>query len=190
MFSAWTSDTWSSVNPADRDVIFSSGFFLAWHDMIIWYAHEHVFHYADYDIIIRGRGWKCSYFLITHGECFRVLLKPPVQIISSDRWPLHTAPSPLEGNAALSDTNGVVSSRLPGFIQLGNLPVRATATKHAGQVWLCALAEIDITPWSISNQAASERWTLSLSSQRLQPAAASLALHRGVTAVLKSSLTV
>lgn len=63
-----------------------------------------------------------------------------------------------KGNAALSDTNGVVSSRLPVFfIQLGNLPVRATATKHAGQVWLCALAEIDITPWSISNQAASEK---------------------------------
>lgn len=56
------------------------------------------------------------------------------------------------GDVALSDIDGVVSSRLPGLIQLGNLPVRATATKHAGQVWLCALSEIDITSRSISNQ--------------------------------------
>lgn len=49
---------------------------------------------------------------------------------------------------------------------------------------------------SISHRGASairqlqKRWTLSFSSQRLEPAAAGLALHQGVTAVLKSSLTV
>lgn len=49
------------------------------------------------------------------------------------------------GDAACSDIDGVISTRLPGFIQLGNLQAQATSTKHAGQVWLCALSEVDIT---------------------------------------------
>lgn len=75
-----------------------------------------------------------------------------VQIIYCDRWLFHRAPG-LLWDAAPCDTDGVVSSRLPGFIQPGNLSVQATATKDAGQVWLCALSEIDITSRSISNQA-------------------------------------
>lgn len=65
-------------------------------------------------------------------------------VVSQSRGPLW--------GATLSDIDGVVRSQLPGFIQPGNLTVQATAAKHAGQVWLCALSGIDITSWSISNQ--------------------------------------
>lgn len=75
-----------------------------------------------------------------------------VQTVYPDRWLFHTAPGPL-WDAALSDIDGVVRSRLPGFIQEGNLTVQATAAKHAGQVWLCALSQIDIASRSISNHA-------------------------------------
>lgn len=75
-----------------------------------------------------------------------------VQTIYPDRWLFHTAPGPL-WDTALSDIDGVVRSRLPGFIREGNLTVQATAAKHAGQVWLCALSRIDIASRSISNQA-------------------------------------
>lgn len=75
-----------------------------------------------------------------------------VQTIYPDRWLFYTAPGPL-WDTALSDIDGVARSRLPGFIQEGNLTVQATAAKHAGQVWLCALSQIDIASRSISNQA-------------------------------------
>lgn len=150
MFSAFASDTWSSVNPADTDVIFTSGK-QPWHNTIIRYAHEHIFHYTDYDIIVHGRGRKCSYFLIT--RVFQISCETPVQIISSDRCLFHTAPSSLWGYSPLPHRWSCPQS-LASFYTAGEaIPVQATATKHAGQVWLCTLSEINITARSISNQA-------------------------------------
>lgn len=68
MFSACTSDTLASANSACPDVIFSSGFFLktmARYDHMVRTWTDCIFHYTDYDIIVHGRGRKCSYFLIT-----------------------------------------------------------------------------------------------------------------------------
>lgn len=116
------------------------------------YAHEHVFHYTDYDIIVHGRGRKCSYFLITHDVYFRALVKPRSRSVPATDvcFTQHQAP---RGDAALSHIDGAVRSRLQAFVPLGKLPVQATATKHAVQVWLRALSAIDITAQSISNQA-------------------------------------
>lgn len=116
---------------------------------------------------------------------FRSLVKPRSRSFPATDV-CFTQHQALCGDAALSHIVGVVRSRLPAFIQLGKLPVQATATKHAGQVWLWD--QYHCTEHQQSG--ASERWTLSLSSQRLQTATAGLALHQGGTAVLKSFLTV
>lgn len=84
---------------------------------VIWSAHEHGFRYTDYDIILRGRGRKCSYFLITHNLCCRNLLKPWSRSFTATDG-CFTEPGPLWG-AALSNIDGVVRSRLPGLNNRG-----------------------------------------------------------------------
>lgn len=97
---------------------------------VIWSAHEHGFRYTDYDIILRDRGRKCSYFLITHNLYCRNLLKPWSRSFTVTDG-CFTEPGPLWYRWSRQKP-------VARFKQPGNLTVQATAAKHAGQVWLCA----------------------------------------------------
>lgn len=113
-----------------------------------------------------------------------------VQIIYCDRWVLHTALA-LSGIQPPLISYGVISSHLPSLIRVENLTLQATTTKHARQVWLSALSKIDIT---LSHGASAIKHFRMVGTQTLQSKVtdglASFALSQGVTAVLKSSLTV
>ncbi len=86
---------------------------------------------------------------------------------------------------------GVISSRLPSLTQLGTVTLQATTTKHARQVWLSTLPQIDI---KLSLGASAIKRARTVSTQMLQSKVtdgpASFTLSQCVTAVLKSSFTV
>lgn len=71
------------------------------------------------------------------------ILRVFVQIIHCDRWLLCTALA-LNGRWCPLISYGVISSRLPSLIRLGTVTLQATTTKHARQVWLSPLRQIDI----------------------------------------------
>lgn len=60
----------------------------------------------------------------------------------TDGYPAQHRPSMGEKPPLIS--YGVISSRLPSLIRLGTVTLQATTTKHARQVWLSLLPQIDI----------------------------------------------
>lgn len=113
-----------------------------------------------------------------------------VQIIYCDRWLLHTALT-LNGRQPPLISYGVISRRLPSLIRLGTITLSATTTKHARQVWLPPLPQIDI---KLSRRASAIKRARTVSAQTLQSKVtdglASSTLSQCVTTVSKSSLTV
>lgn len=95
------------------------------------------------------------------------------------------------GDSPLLISYGVINSRLPSLIRLGTVTLQATTTKHARQVWLSPLAQIDI---KLSHRTSAIKPARTVNTQTLQSKVtdglASFALSQCVTAVLKCSLTV
>lgn len=80
-----------------------------------------------------------------------------VWIVYCDRRLLHTS-GPLI-------SHGVISGRLPSLIRAGTVTLQATTTKHARQVWLPHLPQIDI---KLSHRASAIKQARTLSTQILQ----------------------